>query len=188
MREEAREMGTPFEELGLRAWAEPEEVRQAYRTLVKKCHPDRVQDPAEKEAAQQRMIRLNLAYEEALRLSAPREKAAYHREISLADALALAERMLGKEKPESALRQLMRAESRNAEWYEVYGRILMRMEHFHEAELAFREAIRREPENNAYRGRALEASLADKRSKTFSGRVRRIFGGRRKEGHVKSSH
>ena len=54
-------MSTPFEELGLRAWASPEEIRAAYRTLVKQCHPDMVQDPVQKEAAQQRMIRLNLA-------------------------------------------------------------------------------------------------------------------------------
>ena len=66
-------MSTPFEELGLRAWADPDEIRAAYRAQVKKCHPDMVRDPAQKEAAQQRMIRLNLAYEEALRLASPRK-------------------------------------------------------------------------------------------------------------------
>ena len=62
-------MDTPFEVLGLRAGADPEEIRNAYRRLVKQCHPDMVQDPSRKSEAQQRMIRLNLAYEEALRLA-----------------------------------------------------------------------------------------------------------------------
>ena len=109
-------MSTPFEELGLRAWASPEEIRAAYRTLVKQCHPDMVQDPVQKEAAQQRMIRLNLAYEEALRLAAPRQHAAYIQEIPTGEALILAEKMLVKANPEGALRQLMRAENKNGDW------------------------------------------------------------------------
>ena len=120
-------MTTPFEELGLRAWANPEEIRAAYRTLVKQCHPDTVQDPAEKEAAQQRMIRLNLAYEEALRLATPRQSAAYIQEIPTGDAVILAERMLARNNPEGALRQLMRAESKDGVWYFTYGKILMHM-------------------------------------------------------------
>ncbi len=102
-------MSTPFEELGLRAWADPEEIRRAYRGLVKQCHPDMVQDPDQKRAAEERMVRLNLAYEEALRLAAPRQNSIFTREIPTEDAVILAERMLRKEKPENALRQLMRA-------------------------------------------------------------------------------
>lgn len=170
-------MSTPFEELGLRAWAEPEEIRTAYRALVKQCHPDMVQDPAKKQEAQERMIRLNLAYEEALRLATPRQQAAYTQEISREEAVALAERMLQKEKPESALRQLMRAESRDGAWYALYGKILMRMEHYHEAHQAYREAVKRDPDNNEYRTGALEAAVAEKNEKTFLGKIRKTFRG-----------
>ena len=41
--------------------SDPEEIRTAYRTLARQCHPDMIQDPAEKEAAQTRMVALNLA-------------------------------------------------------------------------------------------------------------------------------
>ncbi len=164
-------MSTPFEELGLRAWADPDEIRAAYRALVKQCHPDMVQDPALKEAAQQRMIRLNLAYEEALRLATPRKNAAYVREIALEDAVLLAERMLSKGNPEGALRQLMRAESRDAAWHYTHGRALMAMEFYHEAHLAFREAVRLKPENNSYRAGALEAAVAEKKAGTLQGKV-----------------
>ena len=173
-------MSTPFEELGLRAWADPEEIRAAYRRLVKQCHPDMVRDPAKKQEAQERMIRLNLAYEEALRLATPRQQAAYVREIPKAEAVILAERMLQKDRPEGALRQLMRAESRDAAWYALYGRVLMRMEHYHEAHQAYREAVRLEPENNEYRSGALEAAVAEKKGGTVAGRVKRMIRGLRK--------
>ena len=60
-------MNNPFEVLGLKGWADQDEIRTAYRTLVKQCHPDMIQDPLLKEEAQARMVALNLAYEEALR-------------------------------------------------------------------------------------------------------------------------
>ena len=166
-------MITPFEELGLRAWASPEEIRTAYRTLVKQCHPDTIQDPAEKKAAQERMIRLNLAYEEALRLATPRQHAAYIQEIPTGEAVTLAERLLSKDNPESALRQLMRAENKDGAWYFTYGKILMHMERFPEARQAFREAVRKCPDNREYRRMALDAELAERKEKTFSGKIRK---------------
>ena len=166
-------MSTPFEELGLRAWADPEEIRAAYRRLVKQCHPDMVRDPAKKQEAQERMIRLNLAYEEALRLATPRQQAAYVREIPKAEAVILAERMLQKERPEGALRQLMRAENKNGDWYYAYGKILMHMEKYPEARQAFREAVRKNPDNREYRRWALDAEIAEKKEKTFSGKVQK---------------
>ena len=68
-------MNNPFEVLGLKGWADQDEIRTAYRTLVKQCHPDMIQDPLQKEEAQARMVALNLAYEEALRLASPRPQA-----------------------------------------------------------------------------------------------------------------
>lgn len=174
-------MKTPFEELGLRAWAEPEEIRAAYRALVKQCHPDMVQDPAKKQEAQERMVRLNLAYEEALRLATPRQYAPYVQELPKDEAVALAERMLQKNKPENALRQLLRAESKDAVWYYTQGKILMRMEQFHSAHQAFREAVRLDPSNNTYHSGALDAALAEKKEKTISGKVQKVFRNLRKK-------
>ena len=65
-------MNNPFEVLGLKGWANQDEIRSAYRALVKRCHPDMIQDPVLKEEAQERMVALNLAYEEAIRLASPR--------------------------------------------------------------------------------------------------------------------
>ena len=170
-------MSTPFETLGLRAWADPEEIRTAYRALVKKCHPDMIQDPEKKKAAQEQMIQLNLAYEEALRLATPRQHPSYTQELPRTEAVILAEKMLGRGNPESALRQLMRSESRDASWYYVQGKILMRMEQYESAHQSFREAVRREPENNEYRSGALDAAVAMKKETTLQGKLKKLWKG-----------
>ena len=59
----------PFELLGLKPGADAQEVRAAYRRLVKKCHPDQFQDDQRQKAAQEQLLQLNLAYEAALKLA-----------------------------------------------------------------------------------------------------------------------
>lgn len=168
-------MSNPFEVLGLRPTADAEEVRAAYRRLVKQCHPDMFQDPAQRKAAQQKMIALNLAYEEAYHLASTRQINTYASALPSDDAVSLAAKMLRQHSPESALRQLMRAESRDGSWYAMQGRILMQMEQFESAHQSYREAVRREPENNAFRQGALDAAVAMKQARTFTGRVRHLF-------------
>lgn len=168
-------MSTPFETLGLRAWADPDEIRSAYRALVKKCHPDMVQDPAQKKLAQEQMVRLNLAYEEALRLASPRQNVSWQQELPCEDAVHLAEKFLSRGNPENALRQLSRAEAKNASWYAVQGKILLAMGQADSAHQSFREAVRRDPENNEYRAGALDAALAMKREKTIHGKIRKVL-------------
>ena len=90
-------MNNPFEVLGLKGWADQDEIRAAYRMLVKQCHPDMIQDPVQKQEAQDRMVALNLAYEEALRLASPKAAAAIASsmaEIPAPAALLMAEQAL----------------------------------------------------------------------------------------------
>ena len=58
--------------LGIKPGADAQDVRAAYRRMVKECHPDQFQDPALQKAAQEKLIQLNLAYEAALKLAAHR--------------------------------------------------------------------------------------------------------------------
>ena len=166
----------PFEVLGLNAGADADDVRNAYRRLVKTCHPDKFLDADERKAAQEKMIALNLAYEEALKLTVSRRAAvdSYNRELSGAEALALAEKMLKRQSPESALRQLLRTRDRSAAWFAMQGHALMAMEQYESAHQSYREAVRREPNNNTYRRGALEAAVALKKSRTIAGRLRTL--------------
>ncbi len=168
---------TPFAVLGLDASATAEDVRNAYRQLVKTCHPDRFLDPAEKTAAQERMIALNLAYEEALRLAASRRPVveSYNKELPLEEALAIAAKMLRRESPESALRNLLRTPQRDGRWYAMQGAILMELDQYETAHQSYREAVRHEPGNNEFRRGALAAAVALKKSRTVPGRLRMLL-------------
>ena len=160
--------------LGLNAGASADDVRNAYRRLVKTCHPDKFLDADERKAAQEKMIALNLAYEEALKLTASQRSAAtnYNRELTTEEAIALADKMLRRDSPESALRQLMRTKTRDASWFAMQGRVLMALEQYENAHQSYREAIRREPNNNVFRQGALDAAVALKKSRTLPGRIR----------------
>ena len=170
-------MRNPFEVLGLSAGADAEDVRNAYRRLVKTCHPDKFLDADERKSAQEKMIALNLAYEEALKLTASRRSAAsnYNRELSIEEAITLADKMLRRGSPESALRQLMRTKARSGAWFAMQGHVLMALEQYESAHQSYREAVRREPNNNAFRSGALDAAVALKKSRTLMGRIRTLL-------------
>ena len=68
---------------------------------------------------------------------------------------------------ESALRQLNRADHKDADFFYLQGNILMQMEQFDTAYQSYREAVRLNPEERRYRRGALDASLAIKRSRTL---------------------
>ena len=150
-------------------------MRAAYRNLVKKCHPDKFLDADERKAAQEKMIALNLAYEEAFRLASARKAVDYNPALSQEEALTLAAKMLRQNNPQSALRQLMRSQTRDGAWYAMQGHILMQMEQYESAHQSFREAVRREPANNEFRRGALEAAVAMKQANTFAGRLKSLF-------------
>lgn len=165
---------SPFAVLGLNASASADDVRSAYRNLVKTCHPDKFLDAQERAAAQEKMIALNLAYEAALKLASARQSVDSYKkkELPQDEALALAAKMLRRESPESALRYLLRTAQRDGAWYAMQGDILMVMDQYESAHQSYREAVRREPNNNEYRRGALDAAVALKKSRTLAGRLR----------------
>ena len=170
-------MNNPFEVLGLKGLATPDEIRVAYRTLARQCHPDMIRDPAEKEAAQTRMVALNLAYEEALRLASPRLSNPVTPVLSSAEAILMAQRAMARDNPQGALRSLIRCEERDGDWYYMQGKVLMAMEEFESAHQSFREAVRLDPENNVYRAGALAAAVAHQKEQKLAGKVRKAFKG-----------
>lgn len=123
------------------------------------------------------MITLNLAYEEAMKLAVNRTtaSAAFNRELDQQDALTLAAKMLRQDNPEAALRQLLRASTRDSAWYAMQGKVLMALEQYESAHQSYREAIRREPNNNLYRQGALDAAVALKKSRTPWGRIQKLI-------------
>ena len=168
-------MNNPFEVLGLKGLATPDEIRSAYRALARQCHPDMIQDPAEKEAAQTRMVALNLAYEEALRLASPRINSPVTPELSSAEAILMAQRAMARDNPQGALRSLIRCEERDGDWYYMQGKVLMALDEYDSAHQSFRQAVRMDPENNVYRAGALAAAVAYQKEQKLPGKMKKAF-------------
>ncbi|MDR0928330.1 MAG: tetratricopeptide repeat protein [Oscillospiraceae bacterium] len=161
-------MQNPFAALGLQGSADAEQVRAAYHAQVKRCHPDAVADAKEKLIAQEKLVRLNLAYAEALRQVSAREAGA----VSLPDAVQVARKLLQQGHADSALRVLLKAPARDAEFFALQGDILMKQGEAEAAHTAYRSAIRLDDLNPLYREAALRAAVQMRRQKTLGGKVR----------------
>ena len=156
--------------------ADEQEVRRAYHRQVKACHPDQFTDGDVQRRAQDKLIQLNLAYEEALRRTVARQKPVFYT-CSPEEAKAIAKKLLEQQRYESALLQLSHAETKDDEWYYIHGQLLMGMRQYTTAHQSFREAVRLKPENNEYRRGALNAALAMKRQQKWPYRVAEWAGG-----------
>lgn len=159
-----------FAILGLAQDADEQQVRQAYHQRVKECHPDQFEDAAAQQKAQDQLVQLNLAYEEALRQAGARQHSPF-RAVSPEEAKQLARKLLDQQRYESALLQLSHANTRDGEWYFIHGEILMGMHQYSTAHQSFREAVRLDPENNQYRQGALDAALAVKKHQKWGYRT-----------------
>ena len=163
--------------LGIKPDADEQQVRAAYRRLVKSCHPDQFQDAQQQKAAQEQLVRLNLAYEAALKV-APRQAVGFNL-ISQEEAKHFARRLVEQGNLESALRQLGRADSKDAEWYCLQGEILMALKQYETAHQSYREAVRRDPDNRLYRQGALDAALAMKKNRPLGTKIADWMRGKR---------
>ena len=159
-----------FKILGLEEDADEQQVRQAYHQQVKSCHPDQFEDGEAQQRAQEKLIQLNLAYEEALRLTAGKQHSPFHT-VSAEEAKKIARKLLEQQRYESALLQLSHAETRDDEWYYIHGQLLMGMRQYTTAHQSFREAVRLKPENREYRQGALDAAVAVKKHQKWTYRV-----------------
>ncbi|MDO5022309.1 MAG: J domain-containing protein [Eubacteriales bacterium] len=156
-------MANAFDILGIKPTYDKTKIRAAYHKQVKHCHPDRFENPTEQDRAQKKLIALNLAYEEAMKYTAS-PSAGYH-SVPAVQAKRFAEALLEKNEPESALRQLVRADSKDDDWYYIEGSIMMKLHQYEAAHSSFREAVRQQPDNLKYRRAALQAAVELKKRK-----------------------
>lgn len=164
-------MTNPYLLLGIAPDADTDQVRSAYRQKVKECHPDQFQDPQEQKVAQEKLIALNLAYESALSRAPKPQEVNPSSSVPAHQAKAFAQRLAKEGNYHSALRQLIRAETRDAQWFYIQGNILMSMKQYTSAHQSYREAVRLEPNNSLYRQGAFDAAIAMKKEKNLPYRI-----------------
>lgn len=174
-------MGNPFEVLGIEQSASLDEIRKAYRELARRWHPDRFPNQAERLWAEEKMIRINVAYEEALSYqeahASDRMDVATPEREQLDDVRSL----LGVGDVPAARRALMKIATRSAEWNYLFGAVMLRVGEYEKAVLYFGIASRQKPQNLQYRAayHSAEAIRDQKKTPAFLKRVIMALGSSR---------
>lgn len=165
-------MADPYETLGIAPCASAAEVKTAYRTLARKWHPDRFPEGTERIEAEQCMVRLNQAYEDALKCCASARPAAAASEADTRppreqeELLSDVRSLMALGQLDRARRALLRSKGRGAEWNYLFGAILMRMGDYEKASVYFGISSRMSPESAQYRAALRSAqTLRDRNRK-----------------------
>lgn len=153
-------MTDPYKVLGVTPAASDEDIKEAYRSLAKKYHPDQYADSPLKELADEKMKEINEAYDTITaqrKAGGPGARAggysAYNpvggggssafrdvRSLIMSGRIADAEQLLNG----------VPGERRNAEWYFLKGSVLYRRGWLEEAKDHFSQACRMDPGNGEY--------------------------------------
>lgn len=154
-------MRTPEEILGITPAAGVAEVREAYRSLARRWHPDRFAPGPERDWAQEHMIEINCAYREML-------KKARDASSPENDSLARASSLIDDGWLTTARELLMSMPTRCAEWNYLFGSLHMKLMDFRKAEIYLSVAAHQKPDSEKY---AKALTMARKKAAH-----RRIFG------------
>lgn len=154
-------MTDPYSTLGIRPDATDEEVKQAYRKLARKYHPDRYRDSDLADLASEKMKEINAAYEEIQKRRSSRSsksgasgarsdgtsggqgQTAQYAEIRI---------LINNNNIREADRRLraIPPEDRGAEWHFLTGCVLYKRGYFVDAQKLFDRACEMDPYNQEY--------------------------------------
>lgn len=147
-------MKDPYEVLGVSKKATDDEIKNAYRELARKYHPDNYTDNPLSDLAGEKMKEINEAYD-AIMNSRKGGKNTYEGSYSGSSASAFPEvrSLINQGRLEQAQEVLdgVPPQSRSAEWYFLNGTVLYRRGWFDQAYTSFATACRMDPQNPEYR-------------------------------------
>ena len=148
-------MKDPYSVLGIKSNATDEEVKNAYRALVKKYHPDNYDDDNPlKELANEKMQEVNAAYDEILRIRSGGSSSGsgYYGSSSSTGVYAEIRNKINSHRFGEAERMLAEIYEgdRIAEWHYLYSIVLMKKNRVNDAMRELEMACNMEPGNMEY--------------------------------------
>lgn len=155
-------MTNPYKVLGVNEGATNEEIRAAYLSLVKKYHPDKYTDPDMKQLANEKLKEINEAYDQLTKNPGKTASSGYSGAAygagghggsysgPEADRFIRARSLINAGNLDGAKTILDSIQTRNAEWYYLYGIIYLRQGWYDKARESLGRAYRTEPGNAEY--------------------------------------
>ncbi|MDF2592128.1 MAG: molecular chaperone DnaJ [Clostridia bacterium] len=169
-------MKNPYEVLGVREGSSIDEIKKAYKELVRKYHPDQYQNHPLSDLAEEKLKEINEAYDT---LSKQYEGGSYANNSSgyrgNDSSFAQARNYINTGNIMAAEQLLDRSGNRTAEWFYLKGVIFMRKGWYNEAHTNLQTACSMEPNNLEYRN-ALNAINNSNRGFQSSSYNRRGYG------------
>ncbi|NME82718.1 J domain-containing protein [Clostridium sp. SM-530-WT-3G] len=159
----------PYEVLGVKPGASQDEIKSAYRKLIKKYHPDQYGDNPLKDLAQEKMIEINEAYDALTKnggnsynssssYSSNTSSQSYGNTYSSnnsytntsADFMQIRQ-MINSRNFSGAESRLNSITNRNAEWHFLYGAVMLNKGWYDSALEHMTTAVNMDPNNFEYR-------------------------------------
>lgn len=165
-------MKDPYKVLGVSSNATDDEIKKAYRELVRKYHPDKYRDSDLADLANEKMKEINAAYEEIQKMREAGAKGGNSGSYNAGGSYggyssssgnpryAQVRRMINTSHFEEAnriLSEVLEAD-RDAEWFFLTGYILLKRGHYVDAQRYFDTACSMDPYNQEYRAAQQELS------------------------------